>query len=65
MASGSELKVFESDPSNQGSNDWSSFSNFPNVPEDRIALKFSYNQLQFVVKNLEWTLIDPSQGYLV
>jgi hypothetical protein len=32
MATGSELKVFESNSSNQASNDWSSFSNFPRLP---------------------------------
>ena len=41
MASGSELKVFESNSTNQASNDWSSFSNFPSLPQDKVALSIS------------------------
>jgi len=41
MASGSELKVFESNTTNQASNDWTSFSNFARIPQDQVALAFT------------------------
>ena len=65
MANGSELKVFESSHSNEVSNDWSSFSNFARVPEDTVTLRFSQDQLNYVVKNIEWDLISADRRGLI
>ena len=61
----SELKVFESSHSNEVSNDWSSFSNFARVPEDTVTLRFSQDQLNYVVENIEWDLISADRRGLI
>jgi len=62
---GPELKLFQNDPTNAASDDWSSFSNFAVEPTDNIFLSLPQKELSFILRHLDFTQLNQTRIALI
>ena len=63
VANGPEVKVFAKEP-NASALSFANFSNFPRYPEDRVGLRLSVADLDFLIDNLDLKSFEQSSAVI-
>lgn len=63
VTNGPEVKVFAKEPT-QSSVSFANFSNYPQVPEDFVALRLSVPDLEFLLDHVDWKSFQNSNAVI-